>query len=226
VSTNPLYKNYDFAGFRAVNADDPVDDQDYVTKAWGLANLGGGGSDVSLQLALLALGAGFPQPGLATSYANTGGTGDRRSIISSVMGPSDLFTASNPAKSLANMLDGSDNQEPWGAPGGDNSGYYMRFDFGVPVWIDEFTWRGGLRTYGEWKWQVSTDGTAWGDITGSTFQLDLTSPDTGNDSIFPLGSPANGYAYRFYQMLGTGGGVFSGAGAFTAEILFKIYGMT
>lgn len=188
----------------------------------------GGGADLTelqLQMALLALGAGFPQPGLVTSYANTGGTGDRTGIITSVMGPSDLFTASNPSSSLSKMIDGVNAQHPWGAPAGDNTGYYMRFDFGVPVWIDEFTWRGGLRTYGEWKWQVSTDGTAWGDIPGSTFQLDLMTPDTGNDTIFPLGSPANGYAYRYYQMLGTGGGSFSGSGGFTQEIEFKIYGM-
>lgn len=174
---------------------------------------------------LLALGAGYPMPGLSTSYGNTGGTGDRRTIIVSTMGPSDLFTASNPTSSLSKMIDGVNAQHPWGAPGGNNTGYYMRFDFGAPVWINEFTWRGGQRTYGQWKWQVSTDGISWGDIPGSTFMLDLMVPTSGIDTVFPLGSPVNGFAYRYYQMIGTGGGTFSGTGGFTQEIEFKIYGL-
>ncbi len=36
--------NFNLFGHRVTNAGDPVDAQDYITKAWGLANLGGGGS--------------------------------------------------------------------------------------------------------------------------------------------------------------------------------------
>lgn len=229
MSTNPLYKNYDFAGFRAVNAQDPVDDQDYVTKAWGLANLSGGGVTPELQVLLnsLILGSGGSVPGAEALYINTGGQGDRTASIT-VTRSTGMFTIDPGTPS--NLVNGTASDSPQAlGSGAAVASKVVTFQFPSPVYIAEVAANLGAGTNGFWKFQVSQDGISWADVTGS-FEFKTPSgtasggedpDDPVTDNLFTVALATNKFAWAYYRMLGVSGTV----GTYWNEFYFKIYGL-
>jgi hypothetical protein len=135
----------------------------------------------------------------STSYANTGGTGDRQAIITTIAsaglmgGDGNTFRLVNGNMSESNTyfinnlsLSGS---------------VFLRFDFGsgASKVIDEakFYQQNGT-SHGTWKWQGSNNGTDWTDI-GSSFTLGGATTQT----ITALSGNTTGY--RYYQIVGVSG---------------------
>lgn len=150
--------------------------------------------------------------GATTSYANTGGAGDRQSLITVT---TDITLASG---TIAKLVDGSNGTSDL-AFNGSQSGKYIKFDFGSghSAIIDSFTWyQGNTSSHGHWIFQGSNDDSTWDDL-GTPFTL------TGNISFGALEytNPAgNVTAYRYYRLLQLYGST-SGSPS-EAEIEFKI----
>lgn len=144
---------------------------------------------------------------MTTSYSNTGGTGDRRSIISATTNIS--FSGS-----IDSFLNGSyaDGENYFTNNGGLVVDKYMRFYFTESYCIDELTWRQqSALAEGYWKVQSSIDGNTWIDLS----------------SIFILGYPAttivplnNKKAYPYYQIIGVSGNYYYNPWLY--EVEFKI----
>lgn len=89
----------------------------------------------------------------------------------------------------------------WSCSGLDNTGAYIRFDFGVgaSVKINEAKfYQSGTQSHGNWKWQGSNDASAWTDIGAG-----LTLGGATTQTMTELSGNTTGY--RYYQLIGTGG---------------------
>ena len=125
------------------------------------------------------------------SYSNSGGTGNRTSIISAwAFGSPTFFRVGSPDQ----MVDGSFSNNAINSGDALNRG--LGFDFGSNRVITEVRFRSSGGGFGNWVIQGSTDGTNW--------SSDLCVPVTITDgSLFNLS--ANITAYRYYRMIGVSG---------------------
>lgn len=146
---------------------------------------------------------------MATSYANTGGTGNRTGIITVTTSASLLNsgTASNLVDGAtgANSTDATD----WLATAA--AGGWIQFDFGSRVIIDEVTWKqSNTLTHGHWRWEGSLDATNW---------VPLSSPALlgGTAQVIPF---PNLLSYRYYRVLGVKG--TKSSSPWLLEVEFKI----
>lgn len=169
---------------------------------------------------------------MATSYANLGGTGERRPeiVVSSDflssngdIGGGSSYTAYDLGAFLDGVTSGSlgaggTGRELGVASSGDR---HLTFDFGVgaSIVIDEFTiYISGSTNFGTFTWEGSNDNSSWTTI-GASFTLQ---PSSGTQVV----ARTNSTGYRYYRlhttsMTNTGGG--SGT---WSEIEFKIEDIT
>jgi len=149
---------------------------------------------------------------MATSYANTGGTGNRIGVVG-IQTNVGLLTTDDPLL----LINGSFANENFFAGLG-ASGQFLLFDFGTAVLIDEALWyQDNASSHGTWKWQGSNDNSSFTDI-GSSFTLGGTATQTHTQLN------GNATSYRFYRLLGVSG--TTSTSPYTREIEFKIDGMT
>jgi hypothetical protein len=144
-----------------------------------------------------------------TSYANPGGSGDRRSsIVVAVSSPN-----SPVGGDLTELVDGITSGGGVYFPiATDISGRWVSFDFGVPRLISEVTlYLWGSNDMQNWKWQASADSFAWTDIS-AIFDI------PGNTSPLTVSCPGS-TSYRYWRMIETSGVVSGGA---VREVTFKI----
>ncbi len=133
----------------------------------------------------------------ATSYANTGGSGNRTAIITASTTLTELGGGATSV--LVNGVTSGVTDYWWDAVA--VSGKYIRFDFGVGASkiINEAKFyedpEGLNAKQGTWKFQGSNNGTSWTDI-GSSFTLQ-------NGTLTQLSGNTTGY--RYYQLLGVSG---------------------
>lgn len=143
---------------------------------------------------------------MATSYANTDGTGDRRSsVLSSLQGHG------GGSVHVQDMLDGTQGDTFfWNA----QSATIVEFWFASLRVIDEAIWyQSGASGQGTFKWQGSNDRVTWTDI-GSTFTLGSSATQTHTDLN------GNTTPYRHYRLFQTAGSTNNGP--WLREIEFKI----
>lgn len=143
---------------------------------------------------------------MAQSYANAGGSGDRRGPIVITT------TATAGAGGVTNLIDGAQANAYWWNPGG-QTGREIRFDFNAVRLVTEAKWyQDNATTHGTWQWQGSPDGSAWTNI-GATFTL-------GGTAQVITTLSGNVTAYRYYRMLQTAGG--TSTSPYLREIEFLI----
>lgn len=142
------------------------------------------------------------------SYANPGGTGDRRALIE--MTTNTQWTGG--ATNVYTMIDGNTgNQGFVVGTGGDE----FRFDFFEPRCIDEAKWyQNTSASHGTWKWQGSSDGSSWTDV-GSTFNLGNGTSPTTHTTL-----NGNTTAYRYWRLFKTAGNMSTTP--FINEVEFQI----
>ncbi len=153
--------------------------------------------------------------GVSTSYANTGGSGDRQSIITITQGASGVIGGAFPPVAWINGIT-NDQTDYWSNQTLDGTNTFLIFDFGSghsPI-INEIKYyqetSGGQ---GTWKFQGSPDASTWTDL-GTTFTL-------GGVTTQTITAPsANTTGYRYYKLLGMSGSCNNGPYVF--EIEFKI----
>ena len=152
--------------------------------------------------------------GCTPSYSNTGGTGNRLSIIT--------FSKSDPTWSwggTANkIIDGDTTSNGQFFFGGVSLGstIWMQWDFGAgnQVLITEAKFYQQTATaQGTWQWQGSNDGSSFSNI-GSSFALGTSATQT----ITALSG--NATKYRIYRMVGVSGSTSTGPWVYEME--FKI----
>lgn len=156
--------------------------------------------------------ASFTPP--ATSYANTGGTGNRTATITATS------NITWDGGSTSNLINGSTSgtntsvavDEPGTGGTAISDGDYIRFQFGSAKYINEVkAYHNGTVNHGNWKWQVSNDGSSWVDASSSTAW-------NGTSQTFTI-APDNRYTY--YQFINVGGGV-NWPNTWIQEFEFKI----
>lgn len=151
---------------------------------------------------------------MATSYANSGGTGNRTATIT-------VTTAGTGGSGTpANLVDGaltanSTNSISLGT-GGWVAGAKLLFDFGTAAKIiDEAKWyQSTTDTHGTWKWRGTIDGVNFTDI-GASFSLGGTS---GTQTLTTLNG--NVTAFRKYALEYVSGTVSNAP--WIEEVEFKI----
>jgi hypothetical protein len=151
---------------------------------------------------------------VTTDYANPGGTGDRKLLIT-ITSNCDFYG------DLSSLIDGhTTNQGYWNSAFA-VAGKYLLFDFlaGYSGVIQEAKFyqsiSAGHNTHGIWKWQGSMNGTDFTDI-GSSFTL-------GEEGVSPqvqTSMALNFTYYRYYRLLGISGNV--DAHPYINEFEFKI----
>lgn len=153
--------------------------------------------------------------GCTPSYANTGGTGDRRSAITTTLSTIGIISGSA-------LLDGdttSNGRNFFTGSVLDGTTFYLILDFGAgnSVLITEAKYYQQTTTdQGVWKWQGSNDASSWTDI-GGTFSLVTAATST----LTTLSG--NTTSYRYYRMLGMSG--FTSNGPWIYQLEFKICGL-
>lgn len=153
--------------------------------------------------------------GCTPNYANTGGTGDRRSIISTTLSTIGIISGTA-------LLDGdtvSNGRNFFTGSVLDGTSFYFIFDFGSgnSVQITESKYyQQNTTDQGVWKWQGSNDALSWSDI-GGTFNL-VTTATTVCTTL-----SGNTTSYRYYRMLGMSG--FTSNGPWIYQMEFKICGL-
>ena len=153
-----------------------------------------------------------------TSYANSGGTGNRTGSITA-SASAGLMSGTG---GLPVLIDGTATSGAVYFTGSFAVGpsVYMRYDFGTARLITEATWKQQSgTTHGVWKWQGSADASTWTDI-GSSFTLHANSFTETASTSRQLALNGNTTAYRYYQMVGVSGTTSSSP--FLYEIQFKI----
>ena len=151
---------------------------------------------------------------IVTSYANTGGTGNRTSIITATHDGS-LFAGGTAPR----MVDGvtSGTFDMWFNASGS---HYLKFDFGTRVVIDTFKWfQGNNANHGTWQWYGSNDNSSYTAL-GSSFTLDGGIGNTPKEHAQPAG---NVTFYRYYRLTQLSGNCSASPDIY--EIQFKIYGL-
>src|ERR1043166_4093207 len=146
----------------------------------------------------------------ATSYANLGGTGDRRRMVK--LSHSGMYAGNN----LGAFFDGNTTAHVnWLAGGTVDSSRSMTVDFGTDQYIvDEVKfYQTATDAQGTWKWRGSNDCSSWTDI-GSSFTL-------GGATIQTITAlSGNTTAYSCLQLIGVSGSSTSSPD--TIEWEFKI----
>jgi hypothetical protein len=154
--------------------------------------------------------------GGSTSYANTGGTGDRSAFIfvaATGLAPSMIGGGGESAWVDSNFSNG----QGFFSDGSVDSSSSLRFDFGSAVLIDEAKYyQQNTTAQGTWKWQGSNDASSWTGI-GSSFALGGVATQT----ITALAG--NTTSYRYYRILGVSG--TSSSNPWVYEMEFKIFGL-
>jgi len=156
-------------------------------------------------------GGGLP---CTPSYANTGGTGDRRSIITITASGANVPTSGNWING-----DNSSNGQFFFGDAALTGAQWLQFDFGSgnTVLITEAKYyQQNATAEGTWKWQGSNDASSWTDL-GGTFALGGVATET----ITSLSG--NTTKYRYYRMLGLSGSTSSNPWVYEME--FKICGL-
>ena len=156
---------------------------------------------------------GFPDdpvaPG-ATSYSNSGGTGDRTSLI---LVKTNKTFGSGSADNLVDGASGNTSTDAVSFPNAD-TGWEIWFDFrptGFRQCIDEFRWlQQNASAHGTWKIEA-WDGFTWTDL--------ITGVALGGATTQTI-SFANTNAYIIYRMVQTGGATSSSP--WIQEVEFKI----
>jgi len=181
---------------------------------------GSASSDIQNQLNALAYGQGIPLA-VSPSYDNTGGQGDRRSIIA--------VTASGLDGDPELLVNGIYFNPLNGTGTGGAAGKFLRFEFAVAVLITEISMdMGATAGEGVWKYQGSQDGSTWVDLT-TTFTL-KTPTGTGsggganhaartNQLVTAITNP---YAWKNYRLLGVSGTCNQ---SYLNQVEFKILGL-
>lgn len=151
---------------------------------------------------------------MATSYANSGGTGNRSALI----WVSRNYTVSSTEAGADNLVDGgtgANNTDSTFFDAG-QSGVSVIFDFlpsGFRQVIDEFKWIQSNGTgQGNWQFDGSNDAVSWTTLKSS---FALVTGTTSTQSV------TNSTAYRFYRLLHVGGATTSSS-PFLEEIEFKL----
>lgn len=149
--------------------------------------------------------------GVSTSYANTGGSGNRAGIvtIAESVGTMMLYESY-----LIDGATGSGIAFFGGYPSAINDGDWISFDFGSSKVVDEAKfYQQNTTAHGTWKIQGSVDASSWSDI-GSSFTLGGAASQT----ITEIAGNTIAYRYiRFYLITGP-----SSNGPYLYEIEFKI----
>jgi hypothetical protein len=160
-----------------------------------------------------AVAGGGGGGGCSPSYAKTGGTGNRTTIIT-VTG--DYFGVGK-----HKTVDGDTvNNGQFFFPGTTVAGTAIIWDFGSgnSVQITESKYYQQFSaSQGTWKWQGSNDGSSWSDI-GGNFTLDGSTSGTALTTL-----SGNTTSYRYYRLLGVSGN--SNSGPWCYEFEFKICGL-
>lgn len=143
--------------------------------------------------------------GTITSYANTGGTGDRTASITTSL---TVITAGGGA--VSDLVDGSQANEFWWNNGTNNGTQWVLFDFGTAKIINQINWYQDLSTqaHGLWNFEGSNDNSSWTALL-SNFSLQPGMIDIPNTS-----------AYRYYRLRAMSGSRTSAS--YNREIEFKI----
>lgn len=153
---------------------------------------------------------GMADPTPETSYANTGGTGDRRASIT--MTNSGIITGSPPYN---NWIDGntSENDDYFNSDSLSGSDY-VRWQFAESKVINQIRfYQETLDFHGFWKVQGSNDASSWTDI-GHQFQL-------GGELMQIITAPhGNATGYLYYQIVGVSGSTSDVP--YIREVEFKI----
>lgn len=147
---------------------------------------------------------------MATSYANSGGSGNRTPTLVQVTIAFGSGTVLTGTPALA--VDGATSTNAFFF--GNNTGTTVEFWFTSRKIIDEAKWyQSGTTAHGTWKWQGSNDRTTWTDI-GSTFTLGGVTTQT----LTTLAGNATGYLfYRLFQVSG-----IASSSPWIYEVEFKI----
>jgi hypothetical protein len=140
------------------------------------------------------------------NYANTGGVGDRNSIIT-------ITETLGVGGSITNFINGSYDSAWWS--GQPVTGTEIKFDFGVgaskvindAIWYQQYD-----ATHGTWQWQGSSNNSNWTNI-GNQFTL-------GAQYQSQTELNGNTTAYRYYRLYGISGTFNSGP--YIDEIDFSI----
>jgi len=138
--------------------------------------------------------------GCTASYSNTGGQGNRTSVIAVTQG-NNIIAGSQNITQLINGNYGDGNAFWQNAITLDGVNNWVRFDFGSghTATITEATYKQSTTTTeGTWQWQGSNDASSWTNI-GSTFTLG------GATTQVITTLSGNTTAYRFYRLLGMSG---------------------
>lgn len=147
-------------------------------------------------------------PASSTSYANTGGSGDRQATITET-------TTVTWNGTFANIINGDTSENNNWMSSGASSGLYIRFDFGSGKFIDQVKWyQSSATTQGVWKWQGSDDASSWTDVSNPFYLGAVAATQT----IYL--SPANATSYRYWQIIGVSGNASSAS--YQREVEFKI----
>lgn len=181
----------------------------------GAASLAGAGAVTSTITGsgLLASGtatvAGTGTVAYATSYANAGGTGDRRTTVILI------GTTKQPGGGAATDLIDGTTSNSYFFDSGDLTGNGISFDFsptGFYQIINEMRWKQNTTSlHGTWSWQ-GFNGTSWIDITTG-----ISLGGTNGTQTITL---TNSTQYIVYRLVQTAGNISSSP--FIQEIEFKI----
>jgi hypothetical protein len=149
----------------------------------------------------------------ATDYSNSGGTGDRTSLILCYTNKTDSSLGSGTIETLVDGSTSTGGFHSMQFPGGD-SGWEIWFDFrptGHKQCIDEFKWyQSTSNTHGTWTFQ------AWDGLTWTDLQTGITLGGSTTQTV----AFSNTNAYIMYRLVQTGG-VTNGS-PWCEEIEFKI----
>ena len=149
--------------------------------------------------------------GVSTSYANTGGSGDRSGSITITESDSLILISEG---QLIDGVTGSGTAFFNSYPANINDGAWLAFDFGAARLVDEMKfYQQNTTAHGTWKIQGSADASTWSDI-GSSFTLGGAATQT----ITTINGNTTAYRYiRFYLITGP-----SSNGPYLYEVEFKI----
>lgn len=160
-------------------------------------------------------GSGTVSTSYSPSYSNTGGTGNRSSIIS-VTASTNLIAAG----SAGNLLNGNLTEtNTWFNARTDG---VLTFDFGSgnAIVLEAFKWyQSNNANHGTWRWQSSDDGSSWSN-EGSTFTLDGPIGGGGKEHTEPNNTTTPHRYWRLIQVSGT-----ASSSPFIYEIEFKLDGL-
>lgn len=146
----------------------------------------------------------------STSYANTGGTGNRTAIIT-------VTSTLGSTGTLSTLVDGTTGSGTVAWITSDNTGFNRVFDFlvGNVKYITKVKiYKSTTSSEGNFKWQGSQDNTNWFDISTATAWSGAATQEFTMDLM--SGYPGG---FRYFRQLGTGG---TPAGNNTFEYEFEI----